>query len=410
MGHILQGDCIDVLEDLHASAYDSLITDPPAGIAFMGKDWDKDKGGRDAWIKWMTTVMKECLRVLKPGAHGFVWALPRTSHWTATACENAGFQIRDIVTHLFGSGFPKSHNIGKKAKDWDGWGTALKPASEHWILVRKPLSEKTIVDNVLKHGTGGINIDASRVELPSDDPQVKLREGKTIKARGVNDVYSKGVGKKQGDYFDQKGRFPANLILSHSEGCVLKGEKKVKGIKGGELAKATNKGIYPHAGNAITKGYTRKGFSNKDGTETVADWDCVDDCAVNMLDKQSGELKPVGHYKKMDGGGSIFGGGKPIPRENKYSTQSGGASRFFYVAKASKSERGKENNHPCVKSLKLMKYLITMITPAKGKILDPFAGSGSTCVAASQLGFDFLGIEKENEYVDIARARVKKGL
>lgn len=177
------------------------MTDPPAGIGFMGKDWDKDKGGRDHWIAWMTEVMRECLRVLKPGAHGLVWALPRTSHWTATALENAGFDIRDVVTHLFGTGFPKSMDVSKAidkaagaervvtdvpkrtpdgktwlerrpngipsqfdcfnkpkeqtdrqcfetapatdaAKKWQGWGTALKPASEHWILKASQLTKR----------------------------------------------------------------------------------------------------------------------------------------------------------------------------------------------------------------------------------------------------------------------------
>ena len=104
---IHRGDCLDVLKSIKAKSIDSLVTDPPAGIAFIGKDWDKDKGGRDPWIEWMTKVMKQCFRVMKPGAHGLVWTLPRTSHWTATALENAGLEIRDCVVHVFGSGFPK---------------------------------------------------------------------------------------------------------------------------------------------------------------------------------------------------------------------------------------------------------------------------------------------------------------
>jgi hypothetical protein len=210
---LLEGDCLEHLKELETNQFDALLTDPPAGISFMGKEWDDDKGGRDHWVSWMSDVMRECLRVLKPGAHGLVWAIPRTSHWTATALELAGFEIRDVVTHLFGSGFPKSLDIskaidkskgaerevvGKKpiayadsncwsepnknvdvggfgsndncygndseewsvknnpitapatdlAKQWQGWGTALKPASEHWILIRKPLSEKTVAKNV----------------------------------------------------------------------------------------------------------------------------------------------------------------------------------------------------------------------------------------------------------------------
>ena len=192
MHDLYNGDCLDYLKTHPDNMFDSIVTDPPAGIAFMGKDWDKDKGGRDAWIAWMTEIAEECLRVLKPGAHALVWALPRTSHWTATAWEDAGFEVRDRVSHLFGSGFPKSHNISKaidkmagaereviginqnvkgrtireietlnvgagagndtsitapatpEAQQWDGWGTALKPCMEDWWLLRKPIEEKTV--------------------------------------------------------------------------------------------------------------------------------------------------------------------------------------------------------------------------------------------------------------------------
>ena len=220
--HLINGDCLDALKKLKYQSIDSIVTDPPGGIAFMGKDWDKHKGGRDSWIVWLADIMSECNRVLKPGGDALIWSIPRTQHWTATAVENAGFEIRDVVCHLFGSGFPKSQNIGKaidkaagverevigrgsehydnakrkvknsgfsgsdsdygsdlegwsplnqkittpatpEAKQWDGWGTNLKPAYEGWILARKPISEKTIAKNVLKHGTGGLNIDGGRV-------------------------------------------------------------------------------------------------------------------------------------------------------------------------------------------------------------------------------------------------------
>jgi len=199
---IRHGDCLELMADISGNSIDAMVTDPPAGIGFMGKSWDSDKGGSDEWIRWMEQIMLECLRVLKPGGHALVWAIPRTSHWTASALDNAGFEIRDVITHLFGSGFPKSHNISKaidkaagiereivgpkkdvngrtkaienwslkggkphsgrcmseaktkcsdnfetrpatpEAKQWDGWGTALKPAAEFWILCRKPQSEK----------------------------------------------------------------------------------------------------------------------------------------------------------------------------------------------------------------------------------------------------------------------------
>jgi hypothetical protein len=157
---VLNGDCLDVLRGLADNSVDSIVTDPPAGIAFMGKEWDRDKGGRDAWIAWMRSVAAECLRVIKPGGHAFVWAIPRTSHWTGMAWEDAGWQPRDKCYHIFGSGFPKSHNL---SGEWDGWGTALKPAAEEWWLFRKPLSESTVAANVLKWGTGALNIDGCRV-------------------------------------------------------------------------------------------------------------------------------------------------------------------------------------------------------------------------------------------------------
>ena len=209
------GDCLEMVPLIESDSLDSIVTDPPAGISFMGKEWDHNKGGRDEWIKWMSEVMIEAKRTLKPGGHALVWALPRTSHWTGMALENAGFEVRDCVYHIFGSGFPKSLDIGKaidkqagvereilgkrkhptlkdtskveeqanaahgnnswkrewditsakteEAKQWEGWGTALKPAVECWWLVRKPISENTIAQNVLKHSTGGLAINECRV-------------------------------------------------------------------------------------------------------------------------------------------------------------------------------------------------------------------------------------------------------
>jgi len=165
-------DCLNVLPDFDDNSIDSMVTDPPAGISFMGKKWDTGH----LFTETMICIFEECFRVLKPGAHTLVWGIPRTSHKTTIALEEVGFEIRDIITHLFGSGFPKSKNLG------DGWGTALKPAAEFWILVRKPLSEKTITKNVLVHGTGGINVDESRVEHSSDnDRKNATPQGKVIR-------------------------------------------------------------------------------------------------------------------------------------------------------------------------------------------------------------------------------------
>lgn len=399
------GDCLEVLKTFDSNSLDSLVTDPPAGISFMGKDWDHHKGGRDQWIKWMSDVMTEALRVLKPGAHGLVWALPRTSHWTATALENAGFEVRDVITHLFGSGFPKSLDISKaidkaagkerteiigkkhcglhhrggsntftddkwkaenrdgdyvnitapstpEAKQWQGFGTALKPASEHWILVRKPISEKTVAANVLKWGCGGLNIDGSRISSNGDH---KRPFQPTNHDR---DRYG-----KQSSFMptNADGRFPANLILSHNPDC---------------------------------------------------DDTCSEGCAVKELDDSvKGRMpQPAGNKKtsKIGTGINVKFNKESVGDASRF--QLGGdpntASRFFYCAKASKADRGEENGHPTVKATKLMSYLCRLVTPPNGTILDPFMGSGSTGKAAKLEGFKFVGIEQSPEYFEIAKKRL----
>ena len=160
---ILEGDCLEPLKTLEADSIDAVVTDPPAGISFMGSSWDGDKGGRRQWVSWMTQVFQETLRVLKPGGHALVWALPRTAHWTAWALEDAGFEVRDSLQHIFGTGWPKGRDLGRDSAEWNGWNTAMKPTHEVWWLCRKPLSEPTVAKNVLKWGTGAINVDACRV-------------------------------------------------------------------------------------------------------------------------------------------------------------------------------------------------------------------------------------------------------
>lgn len=446
---LMHGDCIVKMKLLPSDSVDSVVTDPPAGISFMGKNWDSNKGGSKQWIAWLESVAVEMLRVLKPGAHGLVWAIPRTSHWTATALEQAGFEIRDVVTHCFGSGFPKSQNIGKamdkaagaerevigvdlkkqaqqtsaigtaaygdysgnpgtitapatdEAKQWDGWGTALKPASEHWILVRKPLSEKTVAKNVLKYGTGGINVDASRIE---GAPRTTHSDGNYTGSQANKVAYSKtGEG-----YQNQApaGRFPANLVFSHHEECVLVGVKQIKGGNDPRRADGT-KGGHTYQGDKNVHSIDHSGFSDSDGKETVEAWNCHAECAVAELDRQSGVLDPGGQSKKPRTNAiSQFGIGVTDFGEHVQYKDKGGASRFFYCAKASKKDKGADNGHPTVKSTKLMEYLIRMITPPGGTVLDPFMGSGSTGVAALKAGFKFIGIERESEYGKIAHARI----
>jgi len=340
------GDCLDVLRTLPDASVDSVVTDPPAGIAFMGKAWDEDKGGRRQWIAWLAEVMAEALRVLKPGGHALVWALPRTSHWTATALEDAGFEVRDCLVHVFGSGFPKSHNL---AKQWEGWGTALKPASEHWWLVRKPLVG-TVAANVERYGTGALNIDASRVIAAKGAEPLRWAHGRGLGFRGA-------VDNGPCEALTSEGRWPPNLLLSHTEDC--------------------------------------------------AEGACADGCAVAEMDGQSGTTRGTRH---RPGNGMGFHGndGESVVRGH---TDIGGASRFFpvfrYQAKPSQSEKGATNVHPTVKSIGLMDWLIRLVTPLGGVVLDPFLGSGTTGVAAATGGFGFIGIEREAEYLAIARARIE---
>lgn len=393
---LLLGDCLDKLKELDDNSIDSIVTDPPYGLSaapnsgksskggFMGKQWDYDVPSQE--------IFEECLRVLKPGGHLLSFAGSRTYHRMAVRVEDAGFEIRDQIMWIYGSGFPKSMNIGKamdkvqgnerevvgkkggkidfsKTKKgdtsfyetaWDnkdyveleitkgnspyeGWGTALKPAHEPIVMARKPLSEKTVVDNVLEWGTGGINIDESRI---STDEVI------TNHSRGVESAISKG---KYGDSKEQEthqtpsqtlGRFPANIILDKEAGKIL--------------------------------------------------------------DEQTGELSTVGSPKKIDNSKtSIFGAG--VPGFQMYGDK-GGASRFFYCPKTSKKDRNEGvggNVHPTVKPTDLMLYLIRLVTPKGGTTLDPFMGSGSTGKAAIRGGFDFVGIEREDEYMEIATARIQ---
>jgi len=363
--NLICGDAHEQLNRLDSESVDSIVTDPPAGIAFMGKSWDSDKGGRDTWILWLTEIMTEAKGVLKPGGHALVWALPRTSHWTATALENSGFEIRDIVNHIFGSGFPKSLNVG------NGLGTALKPACENWILCRKPLEKGlTVAQNVLKWGTGAINVDGCRV--PSDRKDTRHGGGKVSEHIQQLNPDAKG-------YSLPSARFPANVTHDGSDEVEAEfakfGERKSGAINGKRSASRLN----CHGGFAMQN--------------------------------------EAGYFEAT----------------------AGSASRFFYAAKASQSDRNEglegfeikrpdhrtetgmgsfeqkgvqpqQNHHPTVKNVELMKYLCRLITPPNGIILDMFCGSGSTGKAAMLENFRFIGIEQNAEYLEIARARIESAL
>jgi len=379
---ILHGDSLQVLKELPDNSIDAVTTDPPYGLAFMGKKWDYDVPSVELW--------REVLRVLKPGGHLLSFGGTRTYHRMVVAIEDAGFEIRDQIMWIYGSGFPKSLDVNKAidkasdaerteviginpnvagqvkaagsaatihndarilapatdaAKQWQGWGTALKPANEPIVLARKPLEKGlTVAENVLKWGTGALNIDGTRIGTELIE---QGRKGRTSNmANGT--TLSKFGGQ---DYVkpDAVGRWPANLIL--------------------------------------------------------------DESAAAMLDEQSGVLKNGGGNANSKKGGG-FDRQSPIKNPTKFAGDKGGASRFFYVAKASKRERNagmgdQVNNHCTVKPVKLMEYLIKLVCPPNGIVLDPFTGSGTTGVAAINLGFEVLGIEREAEYVTIAEKRME---
>jgi DNA modification methylase len=421
---LFQGDCLDFLVTLETESVDSVVTDPPAGIAFMGADWDQDK-------------------VLKPGGWALVWALPRTSHWTATAWENAGFEVRDRIAHCFGTGFPKSLNVGKtmdkylktgnaswngtgdssngalgysklqhehgyrpgdysnkhqnkseiteeKAKEWDGWGTSLKPAIEDWWVFRKPISEGTVVANVLRYGTGALNIDNCRVE------------GEAVTINRLEEW--SGFGQKKNPDYDSEtntaGRWPANLVHDGSD----------------EVTRLFPVNEHP---SGIASGPTR----GKMGTR-------------GTFGSANGDMDESKFYGDTGSAARFF---KCCPMDDPEDEQ---AQSLIYCAKASQADRNEgleglqkieykthgetgadksgnshnttgqrparaENFHPTVKATSLMRWLCRLVTRPGGVVLDPFTGSGSTGKGAILEGFDFMGSEKDPDYFQIAKARIE---
>jgi site-specific DNA-methyltransferase (adenine-specific) len=471
---IINGNNIDILKQYPDNYFDAIVTDPPYGLGkepnapelmkdwiekgyhevtgsgFMGKEWDAFVPQPIFW--------KEVFRVLKHGGHVLSFFGTRTYDWGVMAMRFSGFEVRDCIQWLYGSGFPKSHNISKaidkmygaerevigyknygdkskegynpyhatketqkkgdilpesnpkitkasteEAKQWEGWGSALKPANEPIVLARKPLEKGlSIAENVLKWGTGAINIDGCRVGTNDN-----LNGGAYSGGERSNGEWKENSGFKNDklEFFNQpQGRFPANLILTHHEDCEC--------------------------------------FENEN-------CNCVDDCPIKILDEQSGESK--GTIRKPNGKPILnvesgWNDNSMIDNTTRGHNDKGGASRFFYVAKASKSERNKGldgfdgkqvawsnqekaelkrgntefaddtkmhnkvqervNFHPTVKPIKLMQYLVRLITPPNGIVLDPFCGSGTTGVACKLEGFQFVGLEQDAEYSKIAQARI----
>jgi DNA modification methylase len=418
--NLLQGDCREVMAGMEPNSVDSIVTDPPYGLRFMGKDWDHGVPGEHFWA--------EALRVAKPGAHLLAFGGTRTFHRLAVAIEDAGWEIRDTVMWVYGSGFPKSLDVSKAidkaaglerevvgrrlsqggrsggtssvgqhlidagreveitapateaARQWQGWGTALKPAWEPVIVARKPL-EGTVAGNVLKWGTGAVNIDGCRVSADEGRPSRigDYKQTDNNAYQGRMDGSLQGGSKAAGE--TTQGRWPANLIHDGSDEVL---------------------GVFPVTGPSKA---AARGGSNPN----PMDW---------------GNGRADGHIVKghNDNGGS--------------------AARFFYCAKTSKKDRDEgldgfaprkttfaegtglrnngdgsqrnqepsnRNHHPTVKPTALMRYLCRLVTPPGGIVLDPFMGSGSTGKAVALEGFRFIGIELNEEYMEIARARIEHG-
>ncbi|WP_205318514.1 DNA-methyltransferase [Klebsiella pneumoniae] len=356
------GRCEEVLKTLPDNSVDAIVTDPPYGLSFMNHKWDYDVPTVDQW--------RECLRVLKPGGHLLAFGGSRTYHRLVVNAEDAGFEIRDQILWIYGSGFPKSHNLDG---DFDGWGTALKPAHEPIVMARKPFKQ-TVSANMNEHGTGAINIDACRI--PTDEA---LNGG----AGGLLSHQRDGT-EPVADYEQApEGRWPANIIHDGSE-AVLSAFPDAKGQQGDlkETGRARpSQGRYGDM--APPKAHAARVESEKSAARFFY-------CAkVKPKERDEGlERFMATSASDMTGGRKEGSVGINDPRA--------GAGRT----------NGAKNNHPTVKPIALMSYLCRLITPPGGTVLDPWMGSGSTGRAAIEEGFNFIGIDLNPDYVTIASARI----
>jgi len=457
VNQVICGDCLEVLKTFPDNCIDTIITDPPYALGFMGKEWDKFS----RYQEWVKKWAKEVLRVAKPGATLLCFGGTRTYHRLACGIEDAGWVIKDCIMWIYGQGFPKATDISKQidkkagkkrkikgyrerfgregrkancgfkkeyigasgtqnlsakepieepatpeAKLWNGWKShGLKPAYEPILVAMKP-NEGSYADNALKWGVAGLNIDGARI--PTSD----MLGRKLYQTQSWKNSSKAGVGSVNDDW--KKGRFPANIILE----CICD-EIKVKKVKGQGMKKGTAKRGSNDTGQ-VFKGDLNKtrsdGYVDEDGTETVK-IHTNPNCPCYMLDEVSGVLKSGKLLPKHTIRKSSIHGFTPENWKEKeqhpwreYGGDKGGASRFFYCAKASRKEReigGVKNNHPTVKPLKLLEYLCILTkTPTGGIVLDPFAGSGTTGMACKLTGRNYILIEKEKEYCEIAKARI----
>lgn len=405
------GDCLDVLKGMADCSVDSVVTDPPYGLSFMGKKWDYDVPSEDIW--------RECLRVLKPGGHLLAFAGTRTQHRMAVRIEDAGFEIREMIAWVYGQGMPKSVNISKEidreagaerevvgeyawpdgkerntkehttkrngkcgdiksdgelndrsitvpatesAKIWNGWYSGIKPAMEPITVARKPLEASTIAKNVMKYGTGAFNIDGCRIGVDSVQQETHQTSGQALGRFPANFIHD-GSQMVLDLFPDTKSGKPMNKVIVDVERNVASG-----GSKGGEYFHSG----FGDSGSAARYFYCAKAtkFDREEGLEGLPD-------------------RVLG----MSGGASAA-----IERGEEYDNGDSGMNQT----------KIRKNNHPTVKPTELMRYLCRLVTPPNGIVLDPFMGSGSTGKAAVMEGFGFIGIDREVDYVTIATARIKQ--
>ena len=421
---VIEGDALEVLRALPAASIDALVTDPPSGIAFMGAEWDRDRGGRTQWVAWLASILAAARAACVDGARAAVWALPRTSHWTGCAVEDAGWSIENCGAHLFGTGWPKGRG-------------QLKPAMEHWWFARTGAST-------------ALNIDECRVGTSKRVPG-------SVSTSQHESLFSgrKGETGDEDGHNPNVGRYPPNLLLSHALGCQCVGVRKIRGDarQGGGSRPGGFGDVGSDSGDGVPCG---RGHADADGLETVDDWQCVDGCPVALIDEQSGTSKSTDRPR--------FNSARPVTTSKGADhahvtggfSDSGGASRFYpqfqhgpdeapflYCAKPHGVERNAglaeaglpeivcktglsgdmpinqagqhrdrtyktaRNHHPTVKPVALMRWLIRLTTKPGDIVLDPFTGSGTTGVAALLEGRRFIGVERDAEFAAIARARME---
>lgn len=403
-----EGDCLDVLRTLPDDSASSCVTDPPSGTGFMKLAWDMK--GRAAFIADLEARAREMYRVLRPGAYALVWALPRTSHWTGMAIETAGFHVQDRVTHLFAQGWPKSKNH-------------LSPAAEDWWLCRKPF-QGSVEACVETYGTGTLFVDGCRIYTDWNEPDRPESWKKSGHTANPDEAKIGGAPAGNGITLDPRGRWPKNAILSHLDDCRPLGPMKVPGDARGVAEPSGHRpaGFGDVGRSSGSSEPSARVYGDEDGMETVLRWDCAPGCPVAQLDEQAGERRSgsvtPGCGQSNPGTNKVYRGGFEKNRAlATVSSSRGVASRFFYTPKATTKEREaglsflpgaarRKNIHPTVKPIALMRWLVRLITPPGGVVLDPFCGSGTTGIAALAEGARFLGIEVDPAYVAIARARI----